>query len=292
MKNFLWLPACLALFFAADRAGGFLLQKITDGSQFRYSRLYQGEAHAEILLLGNSRGLTFFQPFIEEKSGKKSFNMSYNGLPMDFAAVLVKDYFEKYPAPESMLIDITMLDRPNQPLTIGFTPYLSKSANISAYLHENSPEFWRGCQISHLFRFNNEIFQRAFYYKNKSDADWLLDREITPQLVAKAATETYPINVDSSWVHDILLKNLAETTDLAQKKGTKVQLVISPYFPGFAKNVHNLDRLKTLCEQKTGLPVHDYSTALTDPTMFGDFMHPNKKGAASFIDRMHADGLF
>jgi hypothetical protein len=286
MKNLLWLPATLLLFFGIDRGMGYLLQKTTDSSQFRYSRMYRGDAAAEILLLGNSRGLTFFQPTIEEKSGKTTFNLSYNGLPMDLANVLVTDYLEKYPAPKSFVIDITMLDRRNESLAVGFSPYLEKSPNISNFIKKMKPEMWWGNQISHLFRFNNEVFQRAFYHRNTTDAAWLLDREITPQLVAGMERDSYNLKIDT-----FLVEKLAETTRFAAQKGVPVHLVIAPYFPNFADNVGNLDKLKNICEAKTGLKVHDYRQSIADPTCFGDFMHPNKKGAAVFIDLMRADGV-
>ncbi len=287
MKKSLWLPATLLLFFLADRAGGFLLQKITDESQMRYSRLYRGDAAADILLLGNSRGLTFYQPFIDEKSGKRSFNLSYNGLPMDLGHVLAADYLERYPPPGVLLIDITTLDRRNDALITGFLPYVKNSARLSGLIHEKSPTSWWGGRASELFRFNNEVFQRAFYHLNTSDADWLLDREIAPALAAEVEKNHYDLKIDT-----FLVDELAATTRLAQQKGVAVRLVISPYFPGFAGNVGNLDALKSICEQRTGFPVKDYSRSLDDcPACFGDFMHPNKKGAARYIDLMRADGV-
>jgi len=67
--------------------------------------------------------------------------------------------------------------------------------------------------------------------------------------------------------------------------------VISPYFPGFDTNVSNLDALKSAVEQGTGLKVHDFRQALTDPTDFGDYMHPNKKGSLHYIDLMRQAGI-
>ena len=69
MKHLLWFSGFLTLLLAGDRLGGLLLQRQVDASLFRYSRLYRGEAGADLLFVGNSRGLTFYQPFIEEKTG-------------------------------------------------------------------------------------------------------------------------------------------------------------------------------------------------------------------------------
>ena len=133
---------------------------------------------------------------------------------------------------------------------------------------------------------NNEIFQRALSHRNQTDAGWLLDRVIAPKLAAEVSQHNYPLEI-----HPYLLQQLREICAAAQAKGVEVRLVIGPYFPGFAQNVANLDALKTAATQVTGLPVTDYSRSLTDPSDFGDFMHPNIKGSKFFVDLMRKDGV-
>jgi len=87
--------------------------------------MYQGKAAADILLVGNSRGLIFYQPYIEEITGKSTFNVSYNGMPIDLGQTLVEDYFANYKAPETMILDVTMCDRENTKLISGFNLYKS-----------------------------------------------------------------------------------------------------------------------------------------------------------------------
>ncbi len=120
MKKISWYLLLLIVCFSGDRLGAYLLEQQSMQSQFRFSKLYRGESAAEILLLGNSRGLTFYQPYIEQITGKSTCNLSYNGLPMDVAKVLVQDYLERYPAPKNLLIDITTCDRENDALLAGF----------------------------------------------------------------------------------------------------------------------------------------------------------------------------
>lgn len=286
MKHLGWYVAFLVVLLAGDRAGGYLLQQQVAKSQFRYSRMYRGDAAADILLLGNSRGLTFYQPYIEEKTGLKTFNLSYNGLPMDVAKVLVQDYLERYPAPKRLVIDITGCDRTNDELMAGFLTYSDQSFRLDSLIHNKLKKVWRGGQVSALFRYNNEIFQRALSHRNQTDAGWLLDRVIAPKLAAEVARHNYPLDI-----HPYLLQQLKETCAAAQAKGVDVRLVIGPYFPQFAQRVSNLDALKTAAMQLTGLPVTDYSRSLADPSDFGDFMHPNMKGSKKFIDLMRLDGV-
>jgi hypothetical protein len=125
------------------------------------------------------------------------------------------------------------------------------------------------------------------YHRNQSDEAWLLDRRIAPALAAQVAAQPgYPLEV-----HPYLVAQLAETTAYAQRKGVKAVLVISPYFPGFAAKVSNLDALKMAVEQATGLPVHDYRNALGNADAFGDFQHPNIAGSKAYIDLLIKDGL-
>lgn len=282
MKNLAWFAAFAALLFIGDRAGGFALQKLTDGSQFRWSRLYRGDAAADILLLGNSRGMTFIEPEIEKATGKRAFNLSYNGLPMDMAAVLATDFLEKYPPPSHLVIDITMADRRNKSLMSGLWPFAEHSPGIRKLLRDSVGDSFWGGQLSHLFRFNNEVFQRAFFHRNRSDAGQILDREIRPELVAELSKNSYKLDI-----YPDLIEKLAEICRLAKSKGVDVRLVISPYFPGF--EVKNLDLLLKTVEAKTGLAVADYRNALTDHRLFGDFMHPNRAGAEAYIGLLRQD---
>lgn len=289
MKRLLWFAAFFAVVFSGDRLAGSFLQKQADNSELRYARLYRGTAAADLLFVGNSRGLTFYQPFIEEKTGLTTLNLSYNGLPMDLARVLVNDYLDRYPAPKTLVIDITACDRTNKSLITGFLPYARYSTGLDALIHRTDTAAWYGSRVSALFRFNNEIFQRALYYRRRSDEDWLLDRNIPDQLAAAVTRHEYDLKMKDSLAQDFLLRELAETTRLAQQKGVAVKLVVGPYFPGF--KVKNLDYLKQKAEQATGLPVHDYSAALSDPADFGDFMHPNVRGAKAYIGLLLRDGV-
>ena len=282
MKHLLWFSGFLTLLLAGDRLGGLLLQRQADASLFRYSRLYRGEAGADLLFVGNSRGLTFYQPFIEEKTGLRTFNMSYNGLPADLAKVLVQDYLDRYPAPKKMIVDITLCDRSNDALIAAFLPFAGRSFRLDSLIHSKLPEIWRAGRVSALYRFNGEVFQRVLYHRNKTDSDWLLDRVVAPQLAAEAGGRSYDLEV-----HPDLVGQLQALVDSASKKGVTVELVISPYFPSF--QVKNLDALKVAVEQATGLPVHDYRQALENPAFFGDFMHPNKAGAGAYIDLLLKD---
>ncbi len=296
MNRVVWIIGFLALTFAGDRLGGYALKKITDRSQFRYSRLYNDTTYADVLLVGNSRGLMFYQPEIEKLADARTFNLSYNGMPADLAKTLVMDYLDRRAAPRLMVMDVTMCDRVNDALIAGFAPYAPYSERIAALIkHYDQVDSLGGShnatatQISHLYRYNNELFQRTLYYRNKLDKDWLLDRTITEKMATDTALASYKIAMFPGMVQE-----LKDAVDYARKKGVAVKLVVNPYFPPFQAAIRDsfLAPLIAAVEQATGLPVNDYSTALQETAMFGDYQHANKTGSIAYMNILAKDGMF
>jgi len=249
--------------------------------------MYKGEAKADILLVGNSRGLSFFQPTIEEFTGKETFNISYSAMPMSLAEVFVKDYFDQYEKPERMLLDVTICDRANPQLIAGFNTYSPFSERVYNLVTETNKNIGYGGKLSHIFRNNGEIFQRNIYYLNRSDEDWLLDREIGQRLKEDL------INVDTPSVKlvDEMVESLVRTVDFVKEQGVEVGLVVSPYYKPFAEKLTNLDDMIAQVEKATGMKVYDYSRSMSDATDFGDYQHINIKGSRTYISLMQKDGL-
>lgn len=282
-----WLGLVL-LVFVGDRLGGLALEQVVAHSRFRYSRLYYGQPDADVVFLGNSRGLMFFQPEVERQTGMQSLNLSYNALPIDLGSVLCADWMDRYARPGRLLvIDVTMCDRTNDALIAGFNCYRTRSPRLDSLIHARAPRAWWGGVVSHLFRYNSEIFQRALFYLRRTDEDWLLDRVITERMKrANATAPPYTIHTD-----DYLLRRLAGLVSEARRRGLEVRLLINPYWPPFAARIRNLDDFRQKVERATGLHVRDYSTALQDDALFGDYQHVNKAGAKRFIELLVRDGV-
>ena len=302
LKKAYWIPALILLFFIGDRVGAYVLKKALEKSQFRYSRLYQKQAAADMLFLGNSRGLIFYQPYIEVLTGKSTFNLSYNGMDMFLGAALAKDYFERYPAPAKMIIDITMCDRVNEKLTASYDLYTPYSSNIAQLIKAQSPKVYYGAELTHLFRYNTELFQRSMRYLTKDDEDWIVDRVISQSMMDNIAKEKpYQIGCQTDratkkyigYIEELpaLLEQLNQLVKLAQQKGTKVELVVNPYYIPFAQKMLNLNAFIKKVEQATGHKVHDYSKAIQGSAGFGDYQHLNKTGAKQYIDLLKRDGV-
>ncbi len=287
MRKALWIPACLLLFFIGDRLGGLILSKITAKSQFRYARLYEGQAKADILLLGNSRGLIFYQPHIEAITQKSTLNLSYNSMPIDLGRVVVTDYLEKYEAPELLVIDVTMCDRHNPQLIAGFSTFSQYSDNLNTLIKEKDEKSWYAGKLSNLYRYNSEVFQRTLYYLGKSDEDWLNDRVISPTMEANIINETA---VDLT-IDDYLLTQLDELIKIAEQKGVRVELVVNPYYPAYIQKMTTFYDFIGKIEGKTNKKVKDYSIALTATNGFADYQHLNKEGSKRYMDLLLRDGI-
>ena len=283
--KWLWIPALLLVFFVGDRVAAYALSKVTADSEFRYSRLYSGRAEADILLVGNSRGLTYYQPTIEELTGKSSFNLSYNGLPVQVADALAADYLERYGAPEIMLADVTMLDLDNAALVQDFRVYAPYSERLDGLLRDSFPNIWGGTRLAHLSRYGGEVAQRMFYYAARTDETWLLDR-VMSESIAEAAADFEPLDNGYTPARIALF---AQMVRRFQEAGTEVHLTINPYYPAYAKTVGKLDQLAADVTAATGLEVRDYATAIEGREYFGDYQHLNVAGAQVFLARLVED---
>jgi len=289
MKKSLWIFGTIALAFLIDRAGGWFLSKITQESQFRYSRLYSGHDPADILFVGNSRGLSFYQPYAEEKTGLSTCNLSYNGMPVSLAAPLVMDYLDRHHPPKVLVMDISLMDsvRMDNKLAYQFNHYSPNSQRLSDLLKRNfTNDFYAG-KISHLYRCNSEVFQRTFYYWKKSDKDWLLDRVISPSMMSSVGEQkTLRFSYDKK-----MLDQVSTMVNYAKEKGVRVELVVNPYYPAFVPKIGNLDSLMNDLNAATGLTVKNFGNVVTQAEAFGDYQHVNKVGAKLYLDKLIQAGV-
>lgn len=288
VNRWLWIPIFLLVLFIGDRAGGFVLKKIESGSKFRFTKLYNGAAACDILIAGNSRGLSFYQPFIEEKTNQKVFSLAYNGMSSSLLKVFIQDYFERYAPPKKLILEVTCADRFNKELIPAFSTYASYSPNIRKYLKKENPNTYYGTQLSHLLRYNSEVFQRSLRYLSFSDKFWLTDRTISEAMQAESET-LKKVSID----HIPELQDaLGDIVKLAQSKGTKVELVIAPFLPNYKKAMFNLTDYIVEVERQTGLKVKNYSGSIKEAKYFGDYFHINVFGSEKFINFLDKDGVF
>ncbi len=284
MKKLIWIFALIVVFFAGDRLIGYYFHKQIEGSRFRYSRMYAGNGDAEILIVGNSRGLNFYQPYMDSVTRQKTFSLCYYSMPMEIAIAMTKDYIDRYPSVEKILVELTLIEMSDDKLLPGFATYMDFSPRIDSVIKVKDRQSWNAAQLSHVFRYNNEVFQRALYYKNRLDDDWYFDRTITQEFIDDAPNRSVTFKVDTT-----MIKQLAEIGDYASSKNIEVYYIMGPFFPTYP--VHNLDSLLHQFTTLTGYPVVNYSRSIQDPLSFTDYLHANLKGGRATVDLMIKDGI-
>ena len=293
-RYFLGIILFIALYFAADRVGAILLQDLTLRSGIRFSRLYSGKFNAEILVLGDSRGVNcIYAPLTERITGRSCANISYNGMGVTVAEVLFRDYLAHNAPPKLLVLEVTNLTV-GPSLIYNLKPYQSLSPGLSKLLRAESRTSYYACQLTHLYRYNSELFLRTLYYLGRDDQNWINNYVIQPEF----AKSYQPAPANARALQETIPRNsvLAFRKILAQagQSRTIVRLLVSPFLPAHISGLRDLyDKRKAEIENLAGgLHVWDYADALDDIRCFADPLHMNLEGARLVMQQMAADGFF
>jgi hypothetical protein len=280
----------VATLLAGDRILASFLDTVLLRSGLRFSVLYGGGQKCDILILGNSRGVnTFYAPAIQEATGMSTLNLSYNGMSADVAEALFLDYLDRNRKPQILIVEITNLTHRSELLN-DLKLYAPHSERLMGLLRETNPGAVRWVTLSHLFRFNSEMFLRALYYQRGTDQNWINRYQINRALLNSTASDnshelrTFPEN----------LAALKRIVSRAQALGIHVRMVVGPYLPAYGKSISNLNQwVEDVGKEMTGsTPVRDYSSAITDVSAFADRMHLNYEGSRALLKRLISDGVF
>ncbi len=277
----------LAIIFIGDKIFASLLHHLNSSSNFRYSKIYNGTAQCDILLVGNSRGHALYQPAVRELTKASTLNISYNALPVTIANALVQDFYDLYKAPKAMIIEISLLVKTEGKVINAFKLYHNESARINSILAATSPSTFNGINVSNLYALNTELFHRSLYYLDSDDSDWIMDKSMNAHMV-NSAGEIKEIQYQVTDENMADLKKLIQT---AKHRNTDVRLVLAPYFRPYATKIKNLQAFIHEVQQATGTQVYNYATLFGDPELFSDYLHLNKQGSILFMERLKKDGI-
>jgi hypothetical protein len=267
----------LFLWFTADRTISFLLEKVLLDANFRFSKIYNRNARAEVLILGNSRGVNgFFAPKIEENTGLKTLNLSYNGLSITTARLLLEDYLELNVPPKILILEVTNLG------TVGLNEnilqlYSGFSARLSESWEKSNPQFALAQKyFAKTNQFNGELFMRTLYYFNKTDQNW-----INRYKISDAYARNY---VARNQVQDLTTINksakdeLARISSICLNHGVRLVPVITPIAPILFKEIKHYDEWVIEIETLFTQPVIDLGRELEELKYFADALHMNLYG--------------
>jgi hypothetical protein len=276
-KAFAFSLILLILWFVADRTVSFGLEKALLKSNFRISKIYKGNAQAEVLILGNSRGVNgFFAPAIESDTGLKTLNLSYNDLRIATARLLLEDYIENNSPPKTLLLEVTNLRMSgfNQnilQLYAGVSERMQKSRekknSISAYAQK---------YVTQTYQYNGELFLRALYYITKSDQNWInryeMSQAYVENYVAGERAETW------TKIHPDAKEELILINSICREHGIDLKPVITPIAPIFFNEIKEYENWVAEIDELTDTPVVDLGRELEELEYFADPIHMNQKG--------------
>lgn len=282
-RTVIWLAALAATIVAGDHLLAAVLQKVLVRSEFRYSRLYRGGNDADILILGDSRGVhSFYAPAIEELTGLRAFNLSYNSMSPRIAEAVLLDYLERNHPPRMVVIEPTCAIVTGA-LTTELRTYAGFSPRLAALYAEKHPAAAAASRVFWLYPLNSEFSLEAVHYMRRSDQDWIHRNVMPPALRAPGGTwrlVPFPAEVDA----------LARIVRLLQQRGIEVRLVIAPYAP--VKQPSNAPEFAGLIARHTAVRVWNYSAAVDDLDAFADTVHLNERGSRAFLRMLVREGTF
>lgn len=276
----------IALLFAADRSASVILGKLMMHSNLRVSKLYGGRVDADVVLIGNSRGVHLAATDDWAKTLCRSvFNLSLNGLDVATQDALLRDLLDHNPPPEVAVIEISNLFADNS--TAGeLKPFIGVSARLRALVKAESDTIFSWLDISHLYRFNTEYLLRGLVFLVRS-SDQLPEpmATITPAIIETFLDRDQHFDVNAQSV-----RILASTLELLKARGVKPVLLLAPYHPATFRNRDWLP--EALAQVRAGLPadvpINDWSQALADDADadFSDPLHMSPAGRRALAGKI------
>ena len=280
-KAFVWIATLVLVVIAGDRLMSWTLGRVLVRSQFRYSQLYRGGTNADLLIMGDSRGVnSFYAPAIEELTGKKAFNLSYNSMSPVVAEALILDYLERNQPPKLVIFEPTCVMVDGAVLT-ELRPFATMSPRLMALYERKHPDAARMEKIFHLLLLNTGFFVDALHYMRHSDQDWIMRGSLpaNSEREGKKVITLVPENREA-------LRRIV--TEL-RRRGVEVRFVIAPYH---ATGIDHLPELIAGLQQLApGVRIATYETAVSDPVLFADHVHLNEQGSRVFLSMLQRDGV-
>jgi hypothetical protein len=281
-RALIWFTALIAVVVAGDRLFSWVLEKMLVQSQFRYSRLYRGGNDADVLIIGDSRGLhSFYVPAIEEMTGRRAFNLSWYSMSTRIAEAVLLDYLDRNRQPRMVIIEVTDVAVEDLLLTSELRTYADFSPRLAALYNEAHPSAAFAGRLFHLLNLNSVFYLEALHSMNRSDQD-LINRSPMPAGLRnlRPGLWTMPRPENLAALRRII-RNL-------RRRGVEVRLILTPYRP----LPRNMGELANVVARSAGMPIWNYGSSLSDPDDFADTMHLNERGSRALLAMMNRDGVF
>ncbi len=280
------LKKCLffvLIFLLADTTMSFCLEKISSKSKIKFSRLYNEQIDANVLFLGNSRGLScFYAPLFDEITGEKSFNLSHNGLTAPIINVFLEDYIARNQAPKVIFLEMSCLND-NIFVFPKFKQYMSHSNSLESLIKENNPSVYYASKISKSFSYNSEYFLRNLYFLKHNDQSHFNPRVVSDEhydYITKDNNDL-PRYLDTTFISS--LENIVKQCD---DNGIELIPVFAPVIDKY-QDMTLISEFNNSVSASIGKEVLDLSSILSDRSMFADEVHTNNNASETITRVLH-----
>lgn len=277
------LITLILTFFIIDFLVGTILSEASNASKIRYSRLYKEKINADVIFIGNSRGVdSFYKPYFDSITGLNSINLSYNGLTFPLAKVLMDDYLERNNSPKIIFLETTCLYISHELLPV-FKQYMTYSTPISNMMQKQYPGIFSASFFLKSYMFNSEYFLRTLYYLDKDDQ--ALANHYT---ISKEYYESMEPDTEFKMIKQIdyeAVEMLKTMVVEYREKGITIVPVLAPVIDKY-RNKKAIDAYVSDISSYLEIDVVDFSNAVTEINMFADAMHTNEKGARVVVDKL------
>jgi len=278
-----WFVLLVIVVIAGDRIGAFVCARVLLASQFRFSRVYRGGSSADVIVIGDSRGVhSFYTPAIEKLTGRPALNLSFNSMSMPIAEALLSDYLDHNAKPRMVVIETTcvVVDRG---LVSELRTYADLSQRLEALYAREHPRAAVAGRLFRLLRYDSEFFLRALVYLRRSDQDWINRNVIAVELAAD------PRGRWSPRPHEENLEALGRLVPMLRSRGIDVKLVIAPYHPSAMVDMNEI--VQGVGRHVPGVRVLNYADAIPASRYFADGLHMNADGSEAFLRLLGRDGV-
>jgi len=278
-----WLMTLVAIVIAGDHLLALALRQVLLRSNFRYSRLYRGGNDADVVILGDSRGVhSFYAPALEELTGLRALNLSYNSMSPRVMEAVLLDYLERNRAPRLVLIEPTCVIV-GDALATELRTYSGFSPRLAALYAAKHPAAAAASRAFWLYPLNSEFFLEAIHYARRSDQDWIHHDVVPPALRVPGGTwrlTPYAEQVDA----------LVRIVRALRQRGIEVRLVAAPYAP--VRRPANAAEFAAMIAARTGVAVRNDIASIDDLDSFADTVHLNERGSRALLALLVRDGVF
>jgi hypothetical protein len=287
-----WLLLLAAIYLIGDWAGATAFSSLMWRSNLPFPKMYEGQYDAEIVCLGNSRGVHGFpKEIMEEITGKRVANLSFNGLAPQIAECFLRDYLDHCPPPKVVLAEANFIEMATTaPGVMKFSPYFSKSPRLFDLASSFDWTYPVVGRISKLMQYNSDLTTYAaihfLAHRGKEDEDALVRRQISPQVVADTKVMS-PLSLQINEEEAAAVKRMAEE---CRQRGIEFKLVLTGYLPAYREKIENLEDWKADVAKATGVEVIDLSDVPSDAAFF-DRVHLNAEGSRLTAEMIVEQGL-